>query len=151
MDPNLKAQFEKAAAKFQNRENEKQNAEQTRRLGREKFEKDWRVKCQDVICPALDEVAKLLKPSQWECTRSENTTQLSVSFEMRKKGLNLALFGGKYPSVKFQGDADYKTASVTGHAQSHDMPMATGLPLDDVTEKLVQDKALEIFVRVTAD
>jgi hypothetical protein len=134
--------LENAVAGFEKR----QQAEQERLRERERFEADWAQIRTNVVLPALEEVAVVLRKAGWQCEVRSGDKDPGVHFTVYR-GVKA---GGEKPFMTYQLEKQKETVLINVATKTAAAPLGS-FPLDKITEDFVQTEATKFFTRVASE
>jgi hypothetical protein len=134
--------LENAVAGFEKR----QQAEQGRLRERERFETDWAQIRTNVVLPALEEVAVVLRKAGWQCEVRSGDKDPGVHFTVYR-GVKA---GGEKPFMTYQLEKQKNTVLISAATKASAAPLGS-FALDKITEDFVQTEATKFFTRVASE
>lgn len=147
MKDEIRKGFEQAISKAHDREVAAEKTQQRRASERQEFEANYERTAENVILPALKEIAqKFLEPAGWGTEVGRLDLDVTVSLEVRRSDIR-SLIGG-HPAIRFsrcRSDPKVIVSLETRTSQSGD-----SYPLDEITADFVQQRALSFFEQVAA-
>jgi len=148
MKDETKKAFEAAVAKSRGRETRAAQAQEKQINARKQFEAKYRTAVEDVIVPALKEIAQdILEPDGWTCDVRRVELRLQVTLEVYRGDMK-AVGGRERPHISFSQDDASSQMNVYASTPSQGGPSGT-YPVDAITIEVVQREALKFFQRLT--
>jgi hypothetical protein len=149
MEPETKAAFTKVVADHAAR-TKVVAAEQDKRVTqRKQFEAEFRRLRDDIIIPALKEVAHdVLEPAGWTCQVRAIEERTTATLEVYR-GAMMSLAGRERPHIDFVINAHAPKLEVHASSQSQGGPEGSH-SLNDISADLVHKKVLQFFQRLAS-
>ena len=145
MEDEIRKRFEQAISKAHNREVAAEKTQQRRASEREEFEANYERTAENVILPALKEIAQeVLEPAGWGTEVSRVDLDVTVRLEVRRGDIR-SMIGG-HPTIRFsrcRSDPRVIVSLETRTYQGGD-----SYRLDEITADFVQQRALSFFEQV---
>jgi hypothetical protein len=148
MKDETKKAFEAAVAKSRARETRAAQAQEKQIGARQQFEVKYRAAVENVIVPALKEIAQdILEPAGWTCDVRRAELHLQVTLDVYRGDMK-AVGGRERPHISFSQDDASSQMNVYASTPSQGGPSGP-YPVDAITIEAVQREALKFFQRLT--
>jgi hypothetical protein len=147
MKDEIRKQFEQAISKAHNREVAAEKAQQRRASEREEFEADYERTAENVILPALKEIAQeVLEPAGWSTDVGYIDPEVTIRLVIRRGEIR-SMIGG-HPTIFFSRCRFDPKVLVSVETRSYQG--GESYRLDEITADFVHQRALSFFEKVAA-
>jgi hypothetical protein len=147
MKDETKAAFANVMAQHDARVTQAKQLAEAIQTERQVFETNYRVQRDNVIIPALKELAnEILQPRGWRCEIQPVEKEIAVTFEVYKGDMK-ALGGKRRPHIRFSSDTFASKVNVFYAAQTQAGPIGTFAP-PAITADFVHQEVLKLLERL---
>ena len=147
MKDEIRKQFEQAISKAHNREVAAEKSQQRRASEREEFEADYERTAENVILPALKEIAQeVLEPAGWSTDVGYIDPEVTIRLVIRRGEIR-SMIGG-HPTIFFSRCRFDPKVLVSVETRSYQG--GESYRLDEITADFVHQRALSFFEKVAA-
>lgn len=144
MKDETRAGFEQALAEYEARSRAATDAREEKVAQRHRFEVEYRRVRDNVIVPALKQIAdELLEPRGWKCNLRSVEQTIEATLEIYRGDLK-TVSSGERPFISFKAEPHAPHFTVYTSAQSQGGPQCTR-PLEEVSDEFVHQRVLEFF------
>ncbi len=144
MRDETRAAFEQALADYEARIKAAVDVKNEKLAQRRRFEVDFRQLRDEIVIPALKQIAEeLLEPRGWKCNLRYVEQTIEATLEIYRSDVK-TVSSGERSFISFKAEAHAPEFTVYTSAQSQGGPQCTR-PLEEMSGDFVQQQVLEFF------